>query len=228
MFDTRVAFVDRELAGIYGVTAPASGVARVELPADGLRLGLLGKAGLLAQNAHVKETSPTLRGKFVRERVLCQSIPAPPNDVVTVIPEPNPNAPTMRERLAAHREVGQLRRLPLADGSDRPRVRELRRARRVPRDRRRPRARHQRRHRRAAVRRIRASSQGCCASMPGVSECLVRQLYRYAVAHVETQGENPVIVGLAQEFDSAGRRFPELLRAVVRSDGFRYAVKEAP
>ena len=227
VFDTRVAFVDRELAGIYGVTAPASGVARVELPADGLRLGLLGKAGLLAQNAHVKETSPTLRGKFVRERVLCQSIPAPPNNVVTTIPEPNPNAPTMRERLAAHREVDScagchslMDPIGLAfENFD-------------------------------ALGVYRATDDGheldtsgdidgmafqdprelavLLRGLPGVNECLVRQLYRYAVAHVETAGENPVIVGLTQQFESSGRRFPELLRSVVVSDGFRYAIKEAP
>ncbi len=226
VFDTRVAFVDRELAGIYGVTAPASGTARVELP-DGLRLGLLGKAGLLAQNAHIRETSPTLRGKFVRERVLCQSIPAPPANVVTTIPEPNPDAPTMRERLAAHREVDScagchvlMDPIGLAfENFD-------------------------------ALGVFRATDDGhaldtsgdidgmlfqdprelaeVLREMPGVSECLVRQLYRYAVAHVETAGENPVIVGLAQRFESSGRKFPELLRAVVVSDGFRYAVKEAP
>jgi hypothetical protein len=80
VFDTRTAFVNDALAELYGVSAPG-GDGRVELPADELRQGLLSRAGLLALNAHVRNTSPTLRGKFVRERVLCQSIPPPPNDV---------------------------------------------------------------------------------------------------------------------------------------------------
>jgi hypothetical protein len=62
--------------------------------------------------------------------------------------------------------------------------------------------------------------------MPTASECLVRQLYRYAVAHVETSGELPVIAGLSQSFDDSGHSFPQLLRAVVQSDGFRYAAME--
>jgi hypothetical protein len=62
--------------------------------------------------------------------------------------------------------------------------------------------------------------------LPQTSECLVRQLYRYAVAHVETGGEAPVIRQLAASFDAGGRSFPALLRAVVQSDGFRYAARE--
>jgi hypothetical protein len=65
---------------------------------------------------------------------------------------------------------------------------------------------------------------------PAASECLVRQLYRYAVAHVETSGEVPVIKALSDSFAGAGHSFPELLRAVVQSEGFRYAAvqEEAP
>ena len=65
-------------------------------------IGLLGKAGLLSMNAHTRETSPTRRGKFVRERLLCQDIPAPPPNVVTTLPEPDPTAATMRDRLKVH------------------------------------------------------------------------------------------------------------------------------
>jgi hypothetical protein len=228
VFETRVAFVDAELAELYGVDAPASGVARAELPADGLRMGLLGKAGLLAQNAHVRNTSPTLRGKFVRERVLCQSIPAPPNDVSTTVPEPDPDAPTMRDRLELHRSVPRcagchalMDPIGLAfENFD-------------------------------AIGAYRETDNGheldtsgdidgatfadpkelaaLLTGLPSASECLVRQLYRYAVAHVETSGELPVIQALSQSFADAGHSFPQLLRAVVQSDGFRYAAtQEAP
>jgi hypothetical protein len=224
-FDTRVAFVNGELAALYGLAAPASGVARAELPEGGLRLGLLGKAGLLAQNAHVRNTSPTLRGKFVRERVLCQSIPAPPDDVSTVVPEPDPDAPTMRDRLAAHRSVERcagchdlMDPIGLAfENFD-------------------------------AIGAYRATDNGheldtsgdidgatfadpkalatLLRGLPGASECLVRQLYRYAVAHVETRGELPVIEQLSESFADSGHNVPALLRAVVQSDGFRYAAQE--
>lgn len=228
VWTTRVAFVDSELAGLYGLDAPTSGMAMAELPQDELRLGLLGKPGLLAQNAHVQMTSPTLRGKFVRERVLCQSIPPPPNDVSTAIPEPDPDAPTMRDRLEAHRSVPRcagchtlMDPIGLAfENFD-------------------------------AIGAYRETDDGHELDVSGdldgvafadpkelasllrdnedVSECLVRQLYRYAVAHVETSGEVAVIDALAGSFGDSGYSFPDLLAAVVLSDGFRYAaMEEAP
>lgn len=226
-FSTRVSYVDAALAELYGVPAPASGFARVELPAGGLRLGLLGKAALLARGAHVKATSPTLRGKLVRERVLCQSIPAPPNNVVTVLPEPDPNAPTMRARLERHRTdmacsgchslmdpiglsfenfdaLGKYRRDDDGHALD-----------------------------------VTGDIDGEAFDGPAelaallsrhedATECVVRQLYRYAVAHVETSGEKPVIEALVQGFANDEYRLRPLLRAVVLSDGFRYAGKVEP
>jgi hypothetical protein len=43
------------------------------------------------------------RGKFVREALLCQTLPPPPPDVVIVPPNPDPNA-TTKEQFAQHSE----------------------------------------------------------------------------------------------------------------------------
>ena len=40
--------------------------------------------------AHPGQTSPVLRGKFVMERILCQALPPPPNNVDTTVPAPDP------------------------------------------------------------------------------------------------------------------------------------------
>jgi hypothetical protein len=61
-------------------------------------------ASFLALEAHPVSTSVTRRGRFVREKLLCQSIPAPPADVDTSIPEPSGDLPTMRDRVAVHLE----------------------------------------------------------------------------------------------------------------------------
>ena len=61
---------------------------------------------------------------------------------------------------------------------------------------------------------------------PRTSACVVRQLYRYAVAHVETQGEAPAVEALIGDFEQSGYRFTSLLRAVVASEGFRYTTGE--
>ncbi len=104
-YTTRRTFVDRKLAAIYGVRAPArEGFGEVTLPDDGGRRGFLGQVGFLAPNAHAVSSSATRRGIFLREVVLCQEIPAPPAGVNTSIPEPDADARTLRERVAVHLE----------------------------------------------------------------------------------------------------------------------------
>jgi hypothetical protein len=102
-----VAFVDAPLAAIYGVTAPASsqGLVQVELPAAQGRAGILTQAGFLSVQAHPDQTSPVLRGKFVRSMLLCQPPPPPPPDLDISLP-PLDQGTTARERLAEHLAVG--------------------------------------------------------------------------------------------------------------------------
>ncbi|MBL8949132.1 MAG: DUF1592 domain-containing protein, partial [Myxococcaceae bacterium] len=103
LIDSDHTYVDAKLAGLYGVQAPASGWARVTLPADQPRAGLLGTAGFLALKAHPVSSSPTLRGKLVREKFLCEAVGAPPPDVDTNLPDPVPGVnTTLRERLMGH------------------------------------------------------------------------------------------------------------------------------
>lgn len=105
IFTSRTTFVNRRLASIYGVEAPArEGFGAVTLPEDGERIGLLGHASLLSLHAHATSTSPTLRGKFIRTTLLCTEIPPPPASVETTIPPPSVDATTLRDRLAAHRD----------------------------------------------------------------------------------------------------------------------------
>ncbi len=93
--------LNANLAQFYGVPAPAgSGFVRVNLPPE-QRAGILTSGGMLASLASNNQTSPVHRGKFVREKILCQELPAPPNDVVIKVPEPTPNTST-RQRYTEH------------------------------------------------------------------------------------------------------------------------------
>jgi len=103
-----VAFVNAPLAAVYGVTAPASssaGLQEVDLPAAQDRSGILTQAGFLSVQAHPDQTSPVLRGKFVRSLLLCQPPSPPPPDIDVTIPDVT-EAATARQRLAGHLEVG--------------------------------------------------------------------------------------------------------------------------
>jgi hypothetical protein len=69
-------FVNAPLGKLYGVTAGADyGPAMLD-PQQ--RSGILTQASLLARTAHDDSNSPTRRGKFVREALLCQPPPPPP------------------------------------------------------------------------------------------------------------------------------------------------------
>ena len=99
LLTSRRTFVDRRLAAIYDVRAPArEGFGAVDLPADGERRGLLGQVGILAQFAHPVASSATLRGKFVRKVLLCGEIPPPPANVNTALPERQGERRTLKDR----------------------------------------------------------------------------------------------------------------------------------
>lgn len=102
-YTTRRTFLDPVLASLYNVQAPVrDGFGETTLPEDGLRAGFLGQASFLALQAHPTASSATLRGKFIREVLLCQTIPTPPADVDTSIPEADASSPTLRQRIATH------------------------------------------------------------------------------------------------------------------------------
>jgi hypothetical protein len=84
---------------IYGAFFTQIG-AEVQLPAG--RSGILSNAAVLFTHAHSDQTSPTLRGRWVRENLLCQPIPDPPPTVVA-IPAPPVPGQTTRQRYDAHR-----------------------------------------------------------------------------------------------------------------------------
>ncbi len=98
-------FASPELAPLYGLdlsSTPAGQFVRVEFDPN-QRAGLLTHVALLAKLAHINQTDPVHRGKFVRTDILCGDIPPPPPDAVINVPVVEPGA-TTRERFARHQE----------------------------------------------------------------------------------------------------------------------------
>lgn len=106
LFTTKRTFLNRELAVLYGVGDPvvtgSEAFVPYEFAASEPRAGILTHASFLASNAHLTITSPTYRGKFVREHLLCQGIPAPPPNVVTDLQALGPDIKTTRQRFEQH------------------------------------------------------------------------------------------------------------------------------
>jgi hypothetical protein len=103
LFDSGATFVNNELARYYGVPEAATDVFhKVELPAASQRVGLLGAGAILAGHGYPQRTSPTARGKFINEMVLCRTVPPPPPGVPP-FPEAAGTNTTARQRLTVHR-----------------------------------------------------------------------------------------------------------------------------
>ena len=72
---TQETFLNPRLASLYRVPAPSQeGFSWAIYPDNHPRAGLLGHVSFLALNSHAVSSSATLRGKAVRNMLLCQSI----------------------------------------------------------------------------------------------------------------------------------------------------------
>lgn len=109
-------FIDQDLAGFYGVSlAQGTAVSVVDSALSGNqtnftqtvlpnRAGILTNGSVLATQAHTTLPSSVLRGKLVRENVLCDPLPPPPPNVPPA-PSSVPDGGTTREAFAAHEVI---------------------------------------------------------------------------------------------------------------------------
>ncbi|MCC7535361.1 MAG: DUF1592 domain-containing protein [Deltaproteobacteria bacterium] len=218
-------FVDGPLAELYGLDAPAGGgLVRVALDA-GERSGILTHASLLSTHAKTNQSSPIHRGKFVRERLLCQALPAPPPGLMVVAPDPAPGL-TTRQRFAEHssnEDCATCHRLmdPIGFGFERY----------------------------DGIGRFRTTDQGLPVDDSGeilggtdvdgpfrgapelaqrlaestqVSECFATQWTRFAIGRADGPADDCVLADVAERFDTAGGDIRELIVAVATSDAFLY------
>jgi len=237
-FTAEYSFLNSDLASLYGVPAPSGEFELVRFPADSHRSGLLGQASFLASNAGPVETSPTARGIFIREQLLCQHVPNPPPGVNTQVPEPDANRPlARRQRMQAHVEnptCASCHRLmdPIGfglenyDASGRWRDSEV--------------IEFESAGRRATVKKVELPIDGkgeiagladsafsepkqigrLLAASPACQECVVKQVFRYAFGRVETRADRETIRRTLATFRDSGFKFKELLIALVRSPQF--------
>lgn len=107
-FSAPYTFVNDRLAKLYGLPAPVgSGFVKVDTT-GAHRFGFLTQASFLALNAKSNQPSPIHRGKFVREKLLCDLLPPPPNNIVIKPPDVKPGS-TSRERFEQHTKDASCR-----------------------------------------------------------------------------------------------------------------------
>ena len=108
--DSDFTFLNRRLAKHYGIPG-VEGLEfqKVNLPADSLRGGLLTQASILKVTANGTNTSPVPRGSFVLTNILGNPPSPPPPGAGAVEPDTR-GTTTIREELAAHRNVESCNR----------------------------------------------------------------------------------------------------------------------
>ena len=232
-------YLPADLASLYKLPPPAEQFELVHFPAGSPRAGLLGEASFLAANAGPTETSPTQRGIFIREQLLCQHVPPPPPNVDTNLPEATEEKPlTRRQRMTDHVEnplCASCHRLmdPIGFGLESfdaiGRFRE-----------------HEiiliespTGNRRADKRiNLNLDTKGEIAGIPESTfsdarqlgsilaqsrvcqECMVRQIFRYAYGRMETAADEDTIHQLFTAFHDSGFHYKDLLIGLVRAPQF--------
>jgi hypothetical protein len=232
-------YLSADLASLYKMPPPAEQFELVHFPAGSPRAGLLGEASFLAANAGPTETSPTARGIFIREQLLCQHVPPPPPNVDTNLPEPTGNNPlTRRQRMSAHVEnplCASCHRLmdPIGFGLESfDAIGRLRQQETIfvespsgnRRDDKKINLDLDTRGEIAGIPNSAFSDSNQLGSILARSsvcqECMVRQIFRYAFGRMETSSDEETIHQLFAAFRDSGFHFKDLLLGLVRSPEF--------
>lgn len=219
LFTTRETFVSPSLAAVYKVPAKP-GWTEYEFPEGSPRVGLLTQIGFLAAHGHPGRSSPTLRGKALREVLLCQQVPRPPPNVdFSALENPDPKIKTQRERIAVHLQnpvcAGCHRLtdpigLALENFDGAGQFRETEKG--APID---------------ASGSLDGKKFNDAAGLaavvhdnPALTACLVKRVYAYAVASPSTAAGPGVLDGLNMQFAADGYKLRPLLKSVVTDKSF--------
>jgi len=232
LLTARYGYRDALMASVYGQRGDEAGWVTVE---DGDRAGLLTDPGILSIHANPDQSSPILRGKFVREQLMCQPLPSPPEtdaegDPLNIVAPEVSDTQTTRERFAAHTAspgcAGCHRLMdPIGfglegfDGMGRPRRTETVDGREQPID----------------LSGVIADTARGDVEFTGAAElghllavsteardCAVNQWFRYAFGRVETRADICSLGELAASFDASDRDLRELIVAITTTAAFRF------
>jgi len=96
-------YVNERLGGHYGLSGISGRQFRRVTWPDTNRAGILGQAGLLTVLSFPERTSPTLRGTYLLNRFLGESVPQPPANVPSLEERLGSESGAMRDRMVTHR-----------------------------------------------------------------------------------------------------------------------------
>ncbi|MFT3838264.1 MAG: DUF1588 domain-containing protein [Myxococcaceae bacterium] len=233
LFLSEQSWVNDDLAQHYGLPVSGqSGFRWVSYGTSG-RKGILSHAALLSNGVKQTDTSPTLRGKWIRNRLFCQEIPPPPPNVSADVPPPATDGGVVckKDRYAAHATSASCSAChakmdPIGFGLEQY-------------------------DRTGAYRTTEQDHPECAISgdgaidgvgsfngpagladlmtqSAGFDDCVVRQLFRYESGRTEKPDDEPLIRDVTKAFVADGRRFDQLLVELVANPTFAQRRLETP
>ncbi|KPH69290.1 hypothetical protein ADT71_00485 [Novosphingobium sp. ST904] len=228
LFTTKKTYLSRSLGALYGVRVDYRGFGDwmpYTFPENDPRAGVLTLAAfLMLDPSHEGRSSPTIRGKTVRENMLCEMVPSPPANVnFDLVQDVNdPVHKTARERLTAHQDN------PACAGCHRitdPIGLSLENYNPVG-------------SYRAQENGVTIDASGTfegksykngleltklLRDSPAVTSCVTQRVFEYGVGRKATAGEEPWIEYAVNQFGEDGYQFPALLRRIATSQAFQAA-----
>jgi hypothetical protein len=207
-------FVDGALAALYGVPAPSQPFQKTQLDPQE-RAGVLTHASVMAAHSGASQTSWVHRGKLVRERFLCDTIPPPPPGVESTDPKnlgrlENPSCKGCHLKMDpigfgfdAYSPIGGFRTV---DETGKPVEQK------------------------GAIHGDGESSEfeGAVelahqlAAREDVGRCVAVQWFRYATRRQETDADACSIAFAQKQFAESGGDIRELMIAITKTDAFRH------
>lgn len=231
LFTTKNTFLSRSLGALYGVRVDNrafEGWMPYTFGADDPRAGLLTlPAFLMLDPSHEGRSSPTIRGKTVRELFLCQTVPAPPGNVNfdVVQDTSNPIHKTARDRLVAHSTNPTCAGChavmdPIGLAMENYDAVGLYRT-----------------HENGVEIDVSGTLEGksyrglielqkVLAESRAVPACLVKRVYEYGVGRATARGEREWLTNLTDRFGREGYEFPALIRRIATSRAFQVVSKD--
>jgi hypothetical protein len=233
LFTTRKTFINRNLGALYDIPVTMAGMdgwAPYTFAEGDRRAGILTlPAFLMLDPTHQGRSSPTIRGKVVRELMLCQRVPDPPPNVdFALLSDINSDLhKTARQRLTIHNEspackgchaitdpIGLSLEHYDAIGAYRT-------------------------HENDAVIDASGTFEGkayedaiglakLLRDSPTVPDCAVQRVFEYGVGRQASEGDTQWLEAAVAAFAANGYRFPDLMRSIATNPAFRRVATPEP
>lgn len=216
-------FVNEDTAPLYGISGVSgAGFQQADFPGEQNRAGFLTQAAFLTRHSHPAKNSPTRRGVFIQTKILCATLDPPPPGVDTNLPDDDGEPKTLREKLEAHMDdescagchalmdpmgfalenynpIGVFRTeepngLPIDATGEIAGLGSFANA---------------------------AELSALLRDDPRTAQCVIRNLIRNGLGHIETPGETPSIVVLSDGFTDNDFNLQDLLVEMAASQLFQ-------